>query len=485
MQGSIDFDRAGRLKFARVTDETRRALRAAWPMVEQALPEILNEFYQHIQAEPRFAAMIGGRGESLKAAQSSHWKRLFSGAFDDDYVESIYRIGMVHKRIGLEPRWYIASYQMILNRIIAMLFDRAGWSARKTLPGAINAINTAVMLDMDFAIFAYQYAIESEKAAQDKQIAESVAALAAALSTLAHNDLTARIDVQFSGAFEKLKDDLHHTVEKLRTALVAVSVSTGQISTGAGEIRMAADDMSQRTERQAAALEETSAALQEISSKVRQTAEAAIHAQATVASARTDAQEGGDVVREAVAAMASIEGSSGEIGQIISVIDEIAFQTNLLALNAGVEAARAGEAGRGFAVVAQEVRALAQRSASAAKEIKTLIEASSGHVRNGVKLVNQTGSALTRIAGRVAELDAIVSEVTLAAREQSSGLAEVTVAVDEMDKVTQQNAAMVEQSTAASHSLAQEVAALSALIAQFKLDRGEAGAAAARPRRAA
>jgi methyl-accepting chemotaxis protein len=241
------------------------------------------------------------------------------------------------------------------------------------------------------------------------------------------------------------------------------------IRSGAGEISTAADDLSRRTEQQAASLEETSAALDQITATVRKTAEGAGHARQVVSSAKQQAQLSGEVVGNAVAAMGHIEKSSAQIGQIIGVIDEIAFQTNLLALNAGVEAARAGDAGRGFAVVAQEVRALAQRSAEAAKEIKGLIQASSGQVALGVELVGETGKALARIAAEVTEIDGAVTEIAASAQEQSTALAEVNTAVNQMDQVTQQNAAMVEQSTAASHSLAQEAEQLATLVGRFSV----------------
>jgi methyl-accepting chemotaxis protein len=219
---------------------------------------------------------------------------------------------------------------------------------------------------------------------------------------------------------------------------------------------------------------------------VRKTAAGANHARQVVSTAKTEAEQSGIVVRDAVAAMSEIEKSSSEISQIIGVIDEIAFQTNLLALNAGVEAARAGEAGRGFAVVASEVRALAQRSAEAAKEIKGLIQASTRQVSAGVDLVGQAGKALDRIAVQVTELNGVVAEIAASAQEQSTALAEVNTAVNQMDQVTQQNAAMVEETTAASHSLAQEAERLSSLVGQFKTGQ-EAARRADRPptRRAA
>ena len=233
--------------------------------------------------------------------------------------------------------------------------------------------------------------------------------------------------------------------------------------------------MSRRTEQQAASLEETAAALDQITATVRKTAENSNEARNTVSVTKADTETSGAVVRETVTAMSGIEASSKQIGTIIGVIDEIAFQTNLLALNAGVEAARAGDAGRGFAVVATEVRALAQRSAEAAKEIKALISASSQQVDTGVKLVGETGKALARIAEQVARLNGLVSDISFSAQEQATGLNQVNTAVNQMDQVTQQNAAMVEEATAASHNLSGEAQELARLVGQFRI--GESAAA--------
>jgi methyl-accepting chemotaxis protein len=256
--------------------------------------------------------------------------------------------------------------------------------------------------------------------------------------------------------------------------MLNVVSSTDAIQSGSQEISTASEDLSRRTEQQAASLEETAAALDEIVATVKKAAEGAGHARQVVAEADIDAKKSMVVVSQAVEAMAAITKSSQQIGQIIGVIDEIAFQTNLLALNAGVEAARAGEAGRGFAVVASEVRALAQRSAEAAKEIKRLITASTVEVENGVKLVGETGKSLERIMAQVTEINGIVTDIASGAQEQATGLIEINTAINQMDQVTQQNAAMVEESTAASHSLSQETEQLAGLMGQFRVGLADA-----------
>ena len=315
--------------------------------------------------------------------------------------------------------------------------------------------------------------IQAETAEQQAFVVRSVAD---GLAKLAEGDLTFRLIQDFPGDYRKLQDDFNAVMSQLQDAMKVIVQNAAAMTAGAGEISQAADDLSRRTEQQAATLEETAAALDEITSTVRRTAEGAGQANAVVVAARADAEKSGDVVGRAVTAMTGIERSSREISQIIGVIDEIAFQTNLLALNAGVEAARAGDAGKGFAVVASEVRALAQRSADAAKEIKRLISTSTQQVGEGVDLVGQAGQALDRIAGQVTQISGLVSEIASSAQEQATGLSQVNTAVNQMDQTTQQNAAMVEQSTAASHALAQEADTLSGLMRRFQI--GESGPAA-------
>jgi methyl-accepting chemotaxis protein len=301
--------------------------------------------------------------------------------------------------------------------------------------------------------------------------ADAMATVGAALEKLAAGDLTAEI-ARISPEYSKLRDDFNTAVSALRGVIQSIAQSTEVVYGSAGDISEAASNLSRRTEQQAAALEETAAALDEITSTVKSASERAAEAREMVNETKGSAAKSGDIVRNAVAAMSRIEGSSSRISQIIGVIDEIAFQTNLLALNAGVEAARAGEAGRGFAVVAQEVRELAQRSAGAAKEIKELIRNSATEVETGVTLVRSTGDALTEIEALVNRVNETVASIATAAREQATGLQEVNTAVNSMDQMTQQNAAMVEETTAASQTLAQESRELKSLLQTFRLSSG-------------
>ena len=312
---------------------------------------------------------------------------------------------------------------------------------------------------------------EAESAAQAQQDHVAVEALGRGLGRLAEGDFAQLIETPFAAKTEKLREDFNASVDKLKSTMVSLISSVNAIKLGTNEISSASDDLSKRTEQQAASLEETAAALDEITATVKKSAAGASHAREVVVAADDDARKGTTIVRQAVDAMGAIAKSAQQISQIIGVIDEIAFQTNLLALNAGVEAARAGDAGKGFAVVASEVRALAQRSAEAAKEIKSLISTSTTQVDRGVELVAETGVSLERIMIQVTKINEVVTAIAAGAKEQAVGLEEVNIAINQMDQVTQQNAAMVEESMAATASLSQEALRLSELIGQFQVGR--------------
>ncbi|PYE92286.1 methyl-accepting chemotaxis sensory transducer with Pas/Pac sensor [Rhizobium sp. PP-F2F-G38] len=303
---------------------------------------------------------------------------------------------------------------------------------------------------------------------------ENVHSLACALQGLAEGDLTQQLGHPFLPTLDKLRLDFNSAASQLCVAMEAVARNAAAIASASQEIRSASDDLAGRTEQQAASVEETAAALEEITTTVSDSSHRAREAGQLVRKTKESAERSGSVVRQAVDAMGQIEKSAGEISTIIGVIDEIAFQTNLLALNAGVEAARAGDAGKGFAVVAQEVRELAQRSAKAAREIKDLIGASNGHVKQGVALVGETGKALEEIVGQVIHVDANVSAIVEASREQATGLKEINTAVNTIDQGTQQNAAMVEETSAASHGLAREAEELFQLLSRFNVGAGTA-----------
>jgi methyl-accepting chemotaxis protein len=472
-----------RLDFIGFDQHALATLADLQPFVGRAINAALDAFYEKARATPEMRAMFADETQiaSAKKRQQTHWESIASARFDAAYVEGVRKVGQTHARIGLEPRWYIGGYALIVERLIHALVKEQWPSLLSLAKGrpegvaeALSALVKAALLDMDFAISVYLDTLgeqrrraEEERAAVEREAAVAVEAIAAGLAKLAAKDLTSRITSDLPPAFRKTQRDFNGAIEQIAEAMLAVAQATGAVNTGARQIAAASDELARRTEQQAANLEETAAALGEIASTVNKSADGASHAHDVVSAADGDAKRSTAVVREAVEAMDEISKSSQQISKIIGVIDEIAFQTNLLALNAGVEAARAGEAGRGFAVVASEVRALAQRSAEAAKEIKSLISKSAAQVDRGVKLVAETGDSLGRIMQQVAEINGIVAEIANGAKEQSTALAEVSVAVAHIDQTTQQNAAMAEEATAASRSVSEEAERLSELVGQF------------------
>jgi methyl-accepting chemotaxis protein len=323
-----------------------------------------------------------------------------------------------------------------------------------------------------------QRRMDEERARNTQQQTDMVSALARGLAKLSGGDLTANLRDGFTASSMQIRDDLNVAVARLRDAIGSIVAATREVAGAAGEISGSTTDLAQRTEEQAASLEQTSAAMEQISATARKNAENAAHANQSARGASDIAERSGQVVGRTIDAMVKIEASSRKIADIIGVIDEIARQTNLLALNAAIEAARAGEAGRGFVVVASEVRSLAQRSSQAAKDIKDLITNSNGEVREGVELVNQAGRALTEIIASIQEVANVVGEIASASSEQSGGIVQVNKALSQMDEITQQNSALVEQSAAAAKMLETQAAAMSAKAGMFRIEESGVPAAA-------
>ena len=325
-------------------------------------------------------------------------------------------------------------------------------------------------------------AVQVRLAAEDQKIIVDV--LSGALEKLARNDLAFTLDQHLPFEYKQLRYDFNDAVTALREALAVVGEARQSIDRGATEISMAVNDLASRTQEQAGRVERTLAEMTALTDGVKSTASDAAAVDAAMTETRRQAEASGEVMKRAVAAMAAIERSSEEISSIVDLIDGIAFQTNLLALNAGVEAARAGEAGKGFAVVASEVRALAQRSAEAANEIKAKVSGSQREVQTGVELVGDTGRALDSIAGSIAEMTLLVTGISQSTQRQAHGLSTVNATVSDIERMTQQNAAMVEQASAATHSLARQASELNAQLARFILEEGHSQRNAAYPARA-
>lgn len=489
-----------RLEFIEMSPEACATIKSLKSIVDRELPVALDRLYVQLRKTPETKAFFRSEEHmrSAKGAQTGHWVNISNGDFTENYLKNVQAIGAVHARIGIEPRWYIGGYAIVLDHLIKAAIDenfpQGGWFAGKpkTTPAefgkALGSLAKAVMLDMDLAISVYLE--EAEKAKQAAQ-ADAVAgeqkivseSFGRVIRSIAAKDLSSRVSGEIPDAYHALRDDLNESMTTLQAALQTIGDNVESIDAVAEEISIAAEDLSERTEQQAALVEKTASALAQITATVNDTANRTEEAGRLATHSREGAEKSEAVVLKAISTMGEIEQSSRKIASITEMVDEIAFQTNLLALNAGVEAARAGAAGKGFAVVAQEVRDLAQRSAMAAKEINDLITRSEEQVKSGVALVAETGNALHAIVGDVREISRHVIAISDAARDQAVRLQQVNVAVSSIDRGTQQNAAMVEESSAASRNLAQEAERLKQLLSGFRLEAatdGELGCAPVR-----
>lgn len=458
-------------KFA-LAEAQKDDLVRAGKLVVPHLEEVLDSFYSFAQGDQEASKFFANKEvlHHARATQQRHWEMLLSGDFPEAYFKSAETIGRVHFRIQLPFDLYLAGYARATSDIQKLLSRKFGSSvtpkARKKLFDMLGALNRVFALDTYYVIDAYFTAQGQEQETAFTHITKGIERVGA-------RDLSTLIPGPEESDYPQRYDEVRKTLNTLMTGLSetigTIQASATALSGASASIADSAQDLSERTETQAATLEETAAAVEQITSSMRSSSEATAQTSQVASKAQKFAEDGNEVVSMAVDKMQEIAESSHRMSQIIGVIDDISFQTNLLALNAGVEAARAGEAGRGFAVVASEVRALAQRAATSASEIKTLISVSVGHVEEGVELVNKAGKSLDQIVEDVKEVTKLSRNVSSSAQEQFTGLSEINTGVSQLDSVTQQNAAMVEETTAASRTMQQDAAELASLVGTFKV----------------
>ncbi|MEW7008585.1 MULTISPECIES: globin-coupled sensor protein [unclassified Lentilitoribacter] len=471
-----------RMGFIKFGENEKKALLEAKPAINDALDNALTNFYEQIMKFEETGKFFDSRDhmDAAKSAQALHWGRITDANFDSDYVHAVSQIGLAHARIGLEPRWHIGGYALLISDLLdAVINDECkGYFNRKIADGLsakAGAIVKSALLDVDYAIEVYLNQIAGEnQIAEDKEKVQNtkrddaLAIFSDALDQLAEGNLEVRLSDALPEEFLDMGAAYDKAMERLSGTLASVRSSTNATQENSESISQSALHLATRTEQQATSLNESSAALHELTESVQTTADITAEAKETILNFTTEITQAEGVMVEALSSMNGIESSSKQVANTVAIIDEIAFQTNLLALNAGVEAARAGEAGKGFAVVAQEVRELAQRCASAAKEISDLINASGKQIDAGVINVKDTSDALTKLVGETSGLGSLINRVESSAKEQSSTLSEINNAIVDLDTITQQNAGMVEETTAATASLRDDVNQLVGAMAQFK-----------------
>ncbi len=488
---------ASRLSFMQLDAPARGRIKGMHDDIVASLPGALEAFYAQLRGSPDTQGFFSSEKQidGAKQRQSSHWDRIAKGEFDQSYVSAVTKVGEIHARIGLEPRWYIGGYALILEKIITDVLT-ARWPKTRfggKVAGApdraaeISALVKAALLDMDYAISVYLEASETARLkveeqakalerAQATEREKAVGYVSQGMAALAKGDLTFRIGSDIPAEYGQIRDNFNEAMDRLEETIATIKQNSAAIAASSQEINSGAEDLSLRTEQQASALEESAATTEELAASVKTSAQASRRSVALADDATRIARTGGTIVKNATDAMARIEEASKKISEITGVIDGIAFQTNLLALNAAVEAARAGDAGRGFAVVAAEVRALAQRSSDAAKDITGLIASSDAEVTEGVKLVRLAGETLEQIVDASAAVSATVEEIASASGEQANGIEEMSQTVSHMDEITQQNAALSEQSAASARTLLDQIAQLNRMISTFRTQKDRVAA---------
>lgn len=454
-------ERAGFYELARNQSSFKRLSRFVTRTVEGGL----EKFYVKLGATPALGKFFSSkdRVQHARNAQRDHWIKVFENGLDQSYFDRALKIGHTHARIGLEPKWYIGGYALILEHMItAMMLDGVGRfsPARRRMAQDLVALVKVSMIDMDIALSTYFEM--AEKNTRDIVLGK----MGVSLRSLAEGDLSTRMS-DLPDSFRQVEDDFNAALEKLSTTIGLVSESSHHIATSTEEIRAATENLASRTERQANNVQDCARGMDELNSGLAKTSQSMAELRISAKETENEATQGREAVTQAVSAMDDAQQSAQEVVQIAEIIDGIAFQTNLLALNAGVEAARVGEMGRGFAVVANEVRALAQRSSEAADNIKKLLSASREQVDRGADLVKGAGGMLHAIIGKVTEISMGVGQAAQLTQEQATNAQLVNKSLSEIDLMTQQNAAMVEESAAATRSMTATSGRLASAVSIF------------------
>ena len=437
--GNSNHDRETRLRFMRVDHKTSDALREFWPVVERDLPRVLEGFYRHICSEPNLAKLIGNQSDRLKAAQGAHWARLFNGRFDEAYIKGVRTIGLIHNKIGLEPRWYIGGYAFVLSHLTDLAVATYGWR-KKRLGEVITAVNSTVMLDMDFAISVYQEALLEDRAKRQRAVDGLIA------------------------AFE----------QKATGALAALSSSSGELKGTADSMGRTSEQTRQQAAGVASASEEASVNVQSVASASEEMASSVAEIARQVNESARIAQDAVDLANKADTRVHSLSQAAGKIGDVVELISSIAGQTNLLALNATIEAARAGEAGRGFAVVAAEVKSLAEQTAKATSEIGQQVAGIQTATQESVENIKEIGGIIDRmseissiIASAVEEQGAATQEISRNVQEAAKGTTEVSSSIEAVSKAANETASASAQVLTASAQVSQQGELLEAEVQRF------------------
>ncbi|WP_404367800.1 protoglobin domain-containing protein [Sphingomonas sp. MMS24-J45] len=460
-----------RLNFMGIHEKERATLAQITPMIASMIGDGLDHFYSTARATPETSAFFRDEAHmsKAKASQDAHWMRIASGKFDDEFHSSVRRIGSVHARIGLEPRWYVGGYALVLEKLLSGVAKRCSpWRrlfSRFRTPSASAAsiaIVKAALLDLELSISIY-----FEQSQQERD--QAIATLGRALQSLADGDLVTDLH-GLPESFAALELSFNQSLSSVREMIQGVSQSADGIRTGSHEIAQASEDLARRTESNAASLEQTSAALAQIDGRLRATAASSSRTVTRADQAIATVGGGRETAEQAVQAMTRVSDSAKGIDSVIEGLDKIAFQTRVLAMNAAVEAGRAGDAGRGFAVVADLVSALAMRAEEEAKRARDQLTLTQTDIVTAVQAVQKVDGALANISGDVGEVHALLGTMSDDATVQSSAISQITAAIGAMDQATQQNAAMVEETSAAARTLINEVTSLSQRTGMFTID---------------